>query len=350
MVNSPSEILALTNEAAILVRHGRVQYANPCACGIFGSECIGQTVRDLFGQEIAGTQARSFVCGFCLKKTQYVLRVSPVDDSQIFFLSPREAAEGYMNDAFLFSLRSCLSGFGMAAEQARELTETQGGAINRCLNTMTHSYYRIARMIRNITVVRNAASDELAKEIRIFDLADVCRCAVDTVSSIRRDECIVFGFEGSMPVRGDPYLIELMLANLISNSIVHARGHRRIFVNMVDAGDSVILSVSDDGCGIPPEQLPKVFSRYRWIFELCEMGCGSGFGLSAALAVAERHGGTLLLESRSGSGTAVRASLKKGNPDTMHSRPEELCGSMTDILADYADCLPDDCYSAKYLD
>lgn len=350
MGNSPSEILALTNEAAVLVRGGRVQYANSCACRIFGGDCAGQSVRDLFGREIAGIQARAFVCGIVRDSVQYVLRVSPVDDAQIFFLSPQDVASDYMNDAILFSLRTSLSSFSMAAERAREIAESVGGELVGYLNSMTHSYFRISRNIRNITVVRSASAGTTAKDLRHFDLASLCRSAVEAVVSLRTGENVIFGFEGSLPMVGDPHLVELLLSNLISNAILHACGHSRILVNLLDAGDSVILSVSDDGCGIEPELLPKVFSRYRYGFDLTEIGRGAGFGLGAALAVASLHGGTLLLESRAGSGTSVRASLKKRRPEGLHTVPEQYSVTVEDVLTDFSDCLPDSCFSPKYLE
>ena len=349
MVTNPSEILALTNEAAVLVHRGMVQYANACACGILGPDCVGRTVRDLFGADIAGTQATSFISGLRLGKKQYVLRVSTVDDRQVYFLSPQDVGVEYMSDAFLFALRSSLSGFSLAAEQMRDLAEANGGAMDPCLSVMTHSYYKITRLIRNISLVRDSALGTVTHDSRIFDLAELCRSLVETVMTLLPDENIVFGFRSSMPVYGDPSLVEALLANLISNCITHARQRSRIMLNLVDSGDSVILSVSDDGCGIPPEHLNKVFGRYRYVFGLSDMGSGSGFGLSAALAAAECHGGTLLLESRPSGGTSVRASLKKGSSDTLHLARTDFAGDMEGILTGLADCLPDACYCAKYL-
>lgn len=350
MVTNPSEILALTNEAAILVRRGMVKYANHCACGILGPDCIGRTVRELFGADIAGTQAPSFISGLRLGKKQYVLRVSPVDDRQVYFLSPQDVDAEYMNDAFLFALRNSLSGFGLAGERIRELAEAQDSEMDPCLCIMTRSYYRISRLIRNISLVRDSASGSLIHDSRVFDLAELCRSLIQAVTMLLPDENIMFGFDGSMPVCGDPALIEALLDNLLSNCITHAHQRTRIMLNLADSGDSVILSVSDDGCGIPPEHLSKVFARYRYGFELHDMGSGSGFGLSAALAAAESHGGTLLLESRPFSGTSVRVSLRKGNPEALHISPAEYLGNMKDILTGFADCLPDSCFSAKYLD
>lgn len=350
MVNSPSEILALTNEPAVLVCHGRIQYANSCACTILGPGCHGRTVREIFGADIAEAQAGAFISGVRLCGKQYALRVSPMEDSYVYFFSLQDTGAEYMNDAFLYSLRSSLSGLSVAAERIRELAENTDEEITACINGITHSYYKLSRLIRNVSAIREASRGGLIHETQIFDLAELCRSFAHTTGILKSEEHIIFGYEGSLAVRGDPAVAELLLENLISNCILHARGHSRITINLLDMGDTAVLSVSDDGCGIPSDLLPKVFERYRYGFELSEMGRGSGFGLSAALAAAEHHGGTLLLESRLGYGTSVRASMKKNGPIELSGPTGMEMITMQDVLTGLADCLPDTCFGAEFMD
>ena len=82
------------------------------------------------------------------------------------------------------------------------------------------------------------------------------------------------------------------------------------------------------------------------------MGRGPGLGLSAARGVAELHGGTLLLESRPGKGTAVRVtfsrSLSPGERLLEGSGGEGF--TTRDLLIGLADCLPEEAFTEKYLD
>ena len=113
-----------------------------------------------------------------------------------------------------------------------------------------------------------------------------------------------------------------------------------------------MLSVSDDGYGIPAEQLHQAFDRYRYRFEGFQMWRGPGLGLSVARGVAQLHGGTLLLESRPGVGTAVRVTLSRSLASS--GRLQESDGSSQystrDLLAGLADCLPEEAFTEKYLD
>ena len=60
MLMISADVLALSSEAAVLVRSGRIQFANSAAKAILGEGCVGSTVKSVFGVEIAEAQAASF--------------------------------------------------------------------------------------------------------------------------------------------------------------------------------------------------------------------------------------------------------------------------------------------------
>lgn len=70
-------------------------------------------------------------------------------------------------------------------------------------------------------------------------------------------------------------------------------------------GTAVTIEVSDDGEGIPPELLPRVFDR----FVRGEASTGSGLGLAIVRDVVEAHGGSVAIDSRPGAGTTVKVSI-----------------------------------------
>ena len=82
------------------------------------------------------------------------------------------------------------------------------------------------------------------------------------------------------------------------------------------------------------------------------MGRGSGLGLSAARGVAQLHGGTLLMESRPGRGTAVRVTISRSLSPHGRLREEDGDEGFTthDLLLGLADCLPEEAFTEKYLD
>jgi two-component system, OmpR family, sensor kinase len=106
----------------------------------------------------------------------------------------------------------------------------------------------------------------------------------------------------------DPVKFALIVGNLIQNALHFRRRSLEVLVDR--AGDDLILSVQDDGPGIPPEHHAAVFERYKQlpIHEGFERK-GHGLGLAGALILARRLGGDISLESAPGQGATFRFSV-----------------------------------------
>ena len=102
--------------------------------------------------------------------------------------------------------------------------------------------------------------------------------------------------------------IRQMLLNLVKNGIdaVSNEGEIRIGARLSPAGESVEITVSDNGCGIPRENLPKLFTPF---FTTKEMGKGTGLGLAIAYGVVRMHSGDITVESEVGKGATFTVTL-----------------------------------------
>jgi signal transduction histidine kinase len=104
-------------------------------------------------------------------------------------------------------------------------------------------------------------------------------------------------------IRGDRDRLEQALQNLAANALRHAPSGSAITLGAHRDGDVVVLAVTDEGGGIPPEHLPHVFDRFFKADASRAVGqgdSGSGLGLSIVKAIVERHGGTVSVDSRPG--------------------------------------------------
>ncbi len=102
-------------------------------------------------------------------------------------------------------------------------------------------------------------------------------------------------------IDADPGRMRGVLGNLVSNALAHARAGGTIRVEGVAAGGWVLLTVRDDGSGIPAELLPRVFDR----FVKGPSSTGSGLGLAIVRDVVEAHGGSVSATSTQADGTAI---------------------------------------------
>ena len=352
MIKIPMEVFSHTNEAAVVARGGRLIYANGAAKELLGADCEGKCLSALLGPDISEAQASSFVAGYTRGGRQYSVRATRQDSGQFFFFSEQEARPTVLNEAALYSLRSNLMTMNLALELCRNKAENMGNQeLLDGLRELCRGQYRMSRLSSNLSMLNEEKNGEMSFQSSTVDIGRLCMECVECVESLTENIEFRVAAEEGILLTADAALVKKMLLNLISNCLLHARGLSRISVNVINSPDFVQISVSDDGCGIAGEQLYRVFDRYRHMFDVTEMDGGAGIGLSVVRLIAQRHGGTLLIESREGSGTTARVSLKKIRSTTMvlHSGPEEHFDVAT-ALIELSDCLDSRYYGEKFMD
>ena len=112
-------------------------------------------------------------------------------------------------------------------------------------------------------------------------------------------------------VRMDPILIEQVIVNLLENVVMHAQDATRAELTVEHRGDECVISVLDDGCGIPQSAMPHLFDGYltRAEHPLSDTTRSMGIGLSVCMSIVRAHGGTLRAENRPSGGAALRFTL-----------------------------------------
>lgn len=354
MVQVSSDILALTSEALVLVQAGRVGFANAAAKKLLGSECEGERIAELLPAEIVCAQGSGFIADTLIKGKRCIVRVTKHEGMQAIFLAEPKGEPVMLSEAFIYSMRNNLMTVCMTTELCRTRAEDIGDdALRAGVATMSQSYFRMTRLLENLSAAKSMLSDGIRFVPVRVSLTEICKSIVGRAGMLCREPEVSYdGGDAEHIIEADPALIELMLLNLISNSLVHAEGCTRVALRIMDAGENVILSVTDNGCGITSEELPSVFDRYTHAFTLSGMGDGAGLGMTVARGVAEKHGGTLLLESRTGIGTTVRVSLKKsqGLTAALGAPAEHYNADNISVITGLADFLPEQSFKEKYLD
>jgi len=114
----------------------------------------------------------------------------------------------------------------------------------------------------------------------------------------------------ALTASGDPNRLDHVLANLVDNAIKYGRPQGRIVVGGKGAADKVEIFVQDDGPGIPPESLDRVFERFYRVDKARsrEQG-GTGLGLAIVKHIVQAHGGTVRVESELGKGSTFYFTL-----------------------------------------
>ncbi len=114
-------------------------------------------------------------------------------------------------------------------------------------------------------------------------------------------------------VRGDFSLLRRAVINLLTNAIKYGAANSSVFLSLSAEGPDWVIRVRDQGAGIPAEALSRLFRRFsRIVDEGRDQPSGVGLGLLIVKTVAERHGGTVVVDSEPGKGCtfALRLPLR----------------------------------------
>ena len=169
---------------------------------------------------------------------------------------------------------------------------------------------RLGRVVADLAELSQAEADGLRLEPQDVELADLVRSGLSAWEAAARGagQRIVPELEDGVWVRADPDRLGQVVGNLVSNAARYARRGGTVALGVRSVGSDAVLTVSDDGPGIPPEEVPHVFDRF-WRGSSTGAGAGSGLGLAIARALVEASGGRIELASEVGAGTVVTVRL-----------------------------------------
>jgi len=117
----------------------------------------------------------------------------------------------------------------------------------------------------------------------------------------------------------DEELMVILIRNLLSNAVKFSYEGGRVEVRAWEQDSQLILSVSDQGIGIPAEDLPHLFEKFYRVRSATESEIkGTGLGLALAKEAAEAHGGRIEVESQVGVGSCFTVILPIASSDQNH--------------------------------
>jgi two-component system, LuxR family, sensor kinase FixL len=154
----------------------------------------------------------------------------------------------------------------------------------------------VARMKHLEHLMRRTLSFSRPLQVRRedCDVRDLLRGVVERLSAViaQSGSEVRVEVEGDVRLRADRQLIEELVSNLVSNAIEAKGGPALVVVSARSEKDSVLLSVEDDGPGIPPDRQAAVFKPF-----VTSKPAGTGLGLAICRKIVEEHGGTIRIES-----------------------------------------------------
>jgi PAS domain S-box-containing protein len=225
------------------------------------------------------------------KSTEQALRRAIVSREQVLGIVAHDLRNPLSN------IMQCL-----ALESARAENE---GVNQRRMQIISRAATRMNHLIQDLLDVSLLEAGRLAIERERLPVADLLREAVEMqlplASSAGLD--IRLNVEGDIEdVYGSRHRLLQVLENLVGNAIKFTPTGGHVQVGAFRKGEDVLFYVADDGAGIAPQELDRVFDRF-WQATTKARRLGAGLGLPITKGIVEAHGGRIWVESKLGTGT-----------------------------------------------
>jgi two-component system, OmpR family, phosphate regulon sensor histidine kinase PhoR len=200
------------------------------------------------------------------------------------------------------------------------LTLLDGGLedpnVNRSfLERASKSTDRITGILEDLDQITRMETENLRLEIRSFDIIELLKESFETFELIAKEKNYQLLFEKtytSKYVQADRNKLGQVFTNLISNAISYGKENGTLVVSILDINDHFLFEFKDNGPGIEPHHLPRLFERfYRVEKSRNRNEGGSGLGLAIAKHIIESHGQTIQVKSQVGVGTTFVITIEK---------------------------------------
>jgi signal transduction histidine kinase len=171
-------------------------------------------------------------------------------------------------------------------------------------------------MLNTLMDISEAETGVMALRREPADLADLIQQTRDLYEDLADERGLVIETraEGDLTIPVDRNRIRQVLANLLDNAVKYTPRGGRIDVAAARDGSDAVVTVSDTGIGIPPDELPRIWERlYRGDKSRSERGLG--LGLSFVKAIVGAHGGRVAVRSIPGQGTTFELRLPAQTPN-----------------------------------
>jgi two-component system sensor histidine kinase CreC len=227
-------------------------------------------------------------------------------------LEGRRYAERYIQ-TLTHEMKSPLAAIRGAAELLDE--EMPVDVRKRFLENIRAETARSGRLINRLlelAAIEGRASLEKAEEL---DFQAIIASAIDQARQLAEVAGVTLDHTAAaapVMLRGDAFILRAAVTNLLENAIDFSPPDSTVGISVEPVGGNVVLSIRDQGPGIPDYAREKIFERFYSLRHHTAKRKGTGLGLTLVRETAELHGGAITLEPAHGGGTVAKLTLPLG--------------------------------------
>jgi len=228
-------------------------------------------------------------------------------------------------------LKTPVGAIRLLAEAVADAAEDPD-AVVRFSQRMLLESDRLSQLVQQVIELSRLQGDEPLERPLAVPVDDVVKVAVDTsaIDAEAKGIAIRTGGTGGLEVLGNPEQVTAAVANLVANAVSYSERDSTVLVTAKAEAETVEISVVDQGIGIPPREIDRIFERFYRVDPARHRSTGgTGLGLSIVKHVAATHGGDVRVWSVEGQGstfTLVLPRVPEGatpDPSPVHPGPDE---------------------------
>ena len=207
-------------------------------------------------------------------------------------------------------LKTPIGAVGLLAE-ALVSASSEPEQVKRFAKRLTKESERLARITQEIIELSRLQSTDALSQAELVDIDHVVAMAIDQnrVAAESDGVQLVTKAKSGSQVYGDEALLVTALHNLIANAIQYSPKRSRVGVGVSSRDGVVEIAVTDQGAGIPADEIDRVFERFFGDPARSRITGGSGLGLSIVKHVAQNHSGDVRVWSQPGNGSTFTIRL-----------------------------------------
>jgi two-component system sensor histidine kinase KdpD len=219
-------------------------------------------------------------------------------------------------------LRTPLASILGAATTLKSYRKTlDDAAQDELAGTIQEEAERLNRFISNLLDMTRLESGAIAPRTEMVDIADVVGSALRRAGPVLADHRLEIDLESDLPMlKLDPVLFEQVLFNLLDNAAKYTPPGTAIRLRAARDGALARLTISDEGAGIPPGDLERIFDKFYRVQAGDRKRAGTGLGLAIARGFVEAMGGTITAGNRADHSGSVFTITLRLEPDAAISR------------------------------
>ena len=224
-------------------------------------------------------------------------------------LARAEQGKNEMVRLIAHDIRTPLNAMMLRAELARQYPD-KTEILQKLPELVVKHVATMVRLLDDLSQVARSDEGSLSLEVSEVDLVQVVADIMPRLEMLSTDHSFEVSLPDKLEIRVDAPRIEQVLSNLVSNAIKYSPKGGKVTVALKKQATQAMLSVCDEGIGIPEASLDRVFDRGFRTNEGQAEATGAGLGLFICRELIELHGGRIWAESNDGGkGTTFRVTL-----------------------------------------